>query len=106
MARQKGKIKEIIESGEAPSVGGSKKKYLIDHRSIWNPKTNKALVTATEFENVGGKRRGVIETADTGLQRELEKRGYVAGENKMMHENRPVPFQTIKSADQVEKENK
>jgi len=117
MAKKKGRIDEIIESKQAPGVMGSKKKYFVDHKVIWDgsagprdPKTRKptgaALVVAEKFEN--GRR--VIETRDTELQEKLEKRGYKAeADNKLMHtagQAKVYPDCSIKSADQVEAENK
>ena len=106
MAGRKGKIKEILKSGEAPGVMGSKKKYLIDHKTVWDPAKKKALVTASEFATVNGKRRGIIETSNKIMQRKLEKMGYSPdGENKLMHEKKAAPFNSIKSEEQVRREN-
>ena len=120
MAKKKSNIDDIIDSKQAPGQMGSKKKYFVDHKTVWDgslgsidrktrKRTGGVLVTA---EGVSGGRR-VIETSDSELQGKLEKRGYVAdAETKLMHDGRtgtvahPQPgCPTVKSPKQVNKDN-
>ena len=99
---KKDNIADMIESGEAPSVTVKKKKYLVDHKTVWDKERNRALITA---EGVEGGRR-VIETTDKRTQEKLEELGYKPNqENKLMHSPGQARNPGIKSADQVQSEN-
>lgn len=107
MATQKGKanggkLDEIIQSGEAPATHGPKKRYLADHRVIWNPEKDRPLIVA-EGKNEEG--RSVIETSDPNIQKKLENLGYRPDVvSKTIHPGKGKA-KFVKSAEQVEREN-
>lgn len=103
MAKQENSnIDDMIKSGQAPAAHGKKKRYLTDHRVIWDRDTDKALITA-EGKNENG--RSVIETANPEIQGKLEALGYKPEKENIRIHHGKGKNPHIKSAQQVEKEN-
>ena len=100
---KKDKIAEMIDEKKAPGQSGKKKKYLIDHRTVWDAEHDRALVTA---DGVDSGRR-VIETSNVKMQEKLEKLGYSSTkDNKLMHRTHQVKPESIRSAKEVDEINK
>lgn len=93
------KDKEFMDKAKTISVKpGSKKKYLMDVKTIWDKEHDKPLVTADRDES--GCR--VVETNDTKLQGKLEKMGYTPNvEVRKMHQGSPAGRQGAKSRAEV-----
>lgn len=99
---KKDNIADIIKSKRAPGVTGKKKRYFVDHKTVWDAEHDRALITA---EGVEGGRR-VIETSDISVQEKLDDLGYKADQdNSIMHNPGQARNPGVKSADQVERDN-
>ena len=115
MAKKKNtNIADMVKAKQAPGQMGTKKRYPVDHKIIWDGslgsidrKTRKRTGgVLVEAEGNRGCRK-VVETSDSVLQEKLEKRGYVAEQdNKVMHTAGQVKPPSIKTPGQVEMDNK
>jgi len=89
-------------------IKGKKKTYVIDHKTIWDPKKNKPLVTG----EINDKNQRVVETSNPDIQKALESMGYSdKHKNRFMHQRKIVggkvkPNKGVISRDEAEKRAK